>query len=226
VDFKSYIFLDERYEHDETFSSLIVSAILIPQSQFDSKAPHARFQRKKTRLAEVHEFLAKLGGYAHLGIAGIRHEEFESDEIDRYEDIEMKRRDNLWSLILSFTVCDLIAKTLASGESVQIIDIYHDPKSLRVDHVETWRDSMTRRLAQRGNEVIERRGLSHFAPFSIRNLIEVDKAKSGNRANKYQRGVWLADQLARHTSSPMLEQFSRISKQDFSTYVEEVLHSS
>ena len=78
MDPKGYMFLDERYEHDETFSSLIVSAILVHQSQYDAKAPHARFQRKKTRLAELHDFLAKLGGYAHLGIARIGRKDFES----------------------------------------------------------------------------------------------------------------------------------------------------
>lgn len=80
-------------------------------------------------MAEINEFLTRLGGYAHLGIARVSREDFDSDEIDRYADIEMKRRDNLWSLIGSFTVCGLIAKILASGESVQIIDIYHDPKA-------------------------------------------------------------------------------------------------
>ena len=226
MDPKVYIFLDERYEHDAIFCNLIVSAILVSQSQYDAAAPDARFQRKKSRLAEVHEFLAQVGGYAHLGIARISREDFESNEIDRYADIEMKRRDNLWSLVVLFTVCDLIAKTLATGESVRIIDIYHDPKSLRLNHAEAWRDSITRRMAQRGNEVIERKGLSRVTPFSIRKLTEVDKAKSGNGANQYQRGVWLADQLARHTSSSMLDPFSRISKQDFSIYVEKVLHSS
>lgn len=184
----TYIFFDERYEHDEVFCSLIVSAILVSQSQYDAAAPDARFQRKKSRLAEVHEFLAKVGGYAHLGIARISREDFDSNEIDRYADVEMKRRDHLWSLIVSFTVCDLIAKTLGSGESVQIIDIYHDPKSLRVDQIEVWRDSITRRMAQRGTEVIERKGLSHIVPFSIRNLTEVDKAKSKNSRIYFSAG--------------------------------------
>ena len=93
----TYIFFDERYEHDEVFCSLIVSAISVSQSQYDAAAPDARFQRKKSRLAEVHEFLAKVGGYAHLGIARISREDFEADEIDRYADIHMTRRDNLWS---------------------------------------------------------------------------------------------------------------------------------
>lgn len=93
----TYIFFDERYEHDEVFCSLIVSAILVSQSQYDAAAPDARFQRKKSRLAEVHKFLAKVGGYAHLGIGRISREDFEADEIDRYADIHMTRRDNLWS---------------------------------------------------------------------------------------------------------------------------------
>jgi hypothetical protein len=188
VDPEAYIFFDERYEHDEVFSNLIVSAILVSQSRYDSNAPHAKFQRKENRLAEINEFLTRLGGYSHLGIARISREDFDCDEIDRYADIEMKRRDNLWSLVVSFTVCGLIAKILASGESVKIIDIYHDPKSLRLDHAEAWRDSITHRMAQRGNEVIERKGLSHIAPFYIRNLTEVDKAKSGI-PDIFQRGV-------------------------------------
>src|SRR5688572_17381546 len=94
----TYIFFDERYEHEEVFCNLIVSAILVSQSQYDFAAPDARFQRKKTRLAEIHDFLAKVGGYAHLGIARIRREDFDSNEIDRYADVEMKRRDHLWSL--------------------------------------------------------------------------------------------------------------------------------
>jgi hypothetical protein len=194
--------------------------------RYDAASPDARFQRKKSRLTEIHEFLAKIGGYAHLGIARIRREDFECDEIDRYADIQMTRRDRLWSLVVSFTVCDLIAKTLASGESVQIIDIYHDPKSLRLDHAEAWRDSITRRMAQRGNEVIERKGLSHVAPFSIRNLIEVEKAKSGSSPDKFQRAVWIADQVARHKKHFTLGQFSRITNQDFSAYINEILHSS
>lgn len=131
----------------------------------------------------------------------------------------MKRRDHLWSLIVSFTVCDIIAQTLASGESVQSIDIYHDPKSLRLDHAEAWRDSITRRMAQRGTEVIERKGLSHIVPFSIRNLTEVDKAKSKNSPDIFQRGVWIADQVARHKKHFTLGQFSRITNQDFSAYI-------
>lgn len=182
------MFLDERYERDETLSSLIVSAILVNQSQYDSKAPHARFQRKKSRLTEVHEFLATVGGYAHLGIATISREDFEANEIDRYADIEIKRRDHLWSLIVAFTVCDLIAKTLASGESVQIIDIYHDPKSLRLDHAEAWRDSITRRMAQQGNELIQQKHINHMMPFSVRNLSEVTKAISGSSPDKFSVG--------------------------------------
>jgi hypothetical protein len=226
MDPKLYIFLDERYEHDAIFCNLIVSAILVSQSQYDSKAPGAKFQRKKSRLIEIHEFLAKVSGYAHLGIARIRREDFDSNEIDRYADVEMKRRDHLWSLIVSFTVCDLIAKTVATGESVQIIDIYHDPKSLRLAHTEAWRDSITRRLAQRGNELIEQKGLKHLAPFSIRHLAEVDKTKSGNRPDIFQRGVWMADQAARHQKRFTLGQFSRITNQDFSAYINKILHSS
>lgn len=222
----TYIFFDERYEHDEVFCSLIVSAILVSQSQYDAASPDARFQRKKSRLAEVHKFLAKVGGYAHLGIGRISREDFEADEIDRYADIHMTRRDNLWSLVVSFTVCDLIAKTVATCESIQTIDIYHDPKSLRLDHAEAWRDSITRRMAQRGTEVIERKGLSHIVPFSIRNLTEVDKAKSKNSPDIFQRGVWIADQVARHKKHFTLGQFSRITNQDFSAYINKILHSS
>jgi hypothetical protein len=159
------------------FFVVFVSAILVSQSQYDAAAPDARFQRKKTRLAEVHDFLAKVGGYAHLGIARIRREDFDSNEIDRYADVKMKRRDHLWSLIVSFTVCDLIAKTLASGQSVQIIDIYHNPKSLRLDHAEAWRDSITRRMAQRGNEVIQRKGLSHSCRFPSETSPKLTKQK-------------------------------------------------
>ena len=184
------------------------------------------FQRKETRLAEINEFLTRLGGYAHLGIARISREDFDSDEIDRYADIEMKRRDNLWSLIVSFTVCGLIAKILASGESVQIIDIYHDPKSLRLDHAEAWRDSITHRMAQRGNELIQRKRLkSHRAIFS-QKVQRSYKANSGNCPDKFQRGVWIADQVARHQSISTLDQFSRITIQDFSAYVEEILRGS
>jgi hypothetical protein len=226
MDSDVYVFFDERYEHDKSFSNLIVSAVLVSQSTYNAHAPRAKFQRKTNRLAEVHDFLVKLGGYAHLGIARIRREDFDSNEIDRYADVEMKRRDHLWSLIVSFTVCDLIAKILASGESVQIIDIYHDPKSLRLDHVRAWRDSITRRMAQRGREVIQRKGLSHIVPFSIRNLTEVDKAQSKNSPDMFQRGVWIADQLARHQSISTFEQFSRITIQNFSAYIEEILRGS
>jgi hypothetical protein len=222
----TYIFFDERYEHDGIFCNLIVSAILVSQPQYDAASPHARFQRKKSRLAEVHEFLATVGGYAHLGIARIRREDLECDEIDRYADIQMTRRDNVWSLVVSFTVCDLIAKTLATGESVQIIDVYHDPKSLRLDHAEAWRDSITRRMAQRGNEVIERKYINHMLPFSVRDLSEVSKATSGSSPDKFQRGVWIADQVARHKKHFALGQFSRITNQDFSAYINNILHSS
>lgn len=63
----TYIFFDERYEHDEVFCSLIVSAILVSQSQYDTAAPDARFQRKKSRLAEVHKFSPKSAAMLILG---------------------------------------------------------------------------------------------------------------------------------------------------------------
>ena len=55
----TYIFFDERYEHEEVFCNLIVSAILVSQSQYDFAAPDARFQRKKTRLPKFMTFSPK-----------------------------------------------------------------------------------------------------------------------------------------------------------------------
>jgi hypothetical protein len=223
VDPKVYIFFDERYEHDDTFISLVVSTILVSQSAYDVDAANAKFQSKKTRLAEINEFLTRHGGYAHLGTARIRGEDFDSDEIDQYADIKMKRRDNLWSLIVSLTICDLIAKTIASGESIQIIDIYHDPKSLRLEHADAWKNAITDRMVRTGNELVRQKRGNQMTEFSIRNFRQVGKQVTGSRGDKFQRGVWMADQLARNKEFVTSGQFSTISSQDFSTCIEEIL---
>ena len=223
MDSNVYIFFDERYEEKPAFTSLIVSAILVPQAQYDACAPLARFQSRKSRLADINAFLAKIEGHAHLGIARVSREDFDAKEIDRYSDIAMTRRNHLWSLIVSFTLCDIIAKTTATGDYFQTIEIYYDPKTLRLENAVAWGDAVTQRMLRRGNELLEQRGLNPQMQMCITKLSQSGKVAKRESADKFQRGIWMADQLARHRSSLTISHSSAVSSQDFSTYVEEIL---
>jgi hypothetical protein len=57
----------------------------------------------------------------------------------------------------------------------------------------------------------------------VRNLREIEKVASGETADKFQRGIWMADQLARYRNSMTISHSSTISSRDFSTYVDDVI---
>ncbi len=170
-------------------------------------------------------FLEKTRGLAVLGQAIIRAKDAQPGERDEYKDLkDLARRDNIWSIVVSLTLAEIIKQALKNGDNFRTIDVYHDPKSLTVMIQRRLKEAINDRMLSWCNKFIKKNKLNFGKKVSIRRLQPVAKATRGKSPDKFQRGVWIADQLSRDSRLfCKANQVTRVKSADFSEDVKAVL---
>jgi len=81
--------------------------------------------------------LKSIDAWAVVARASLDSHIFRTGEVDSTDDVAaMARTDTIWSVCGIFLVGSLIKELIRRGIQVGAVDIYHDPKCLKVAHAE------------------------------------------------------------------------------------------
>ena len=108
----------------------------------------------------------------------------------------MTRIDNVWSTALVRVVQGVVVRLVRiRGDAVSVVDVYHDPKSLTSDHREAIYEYVTGTAQSIFKDLSEKYNAPKLKRVKIRKICSAEKAGSGEKPNKFQRGIELVDAL-------------------------------
>lgn len=212
-----YAFLDESLKSNKLFTSSVV----VPQGRYNDAVKLAKFQSVKNRLEEIDKFLERVSGLAVICQLDLDKKWLTQKNEDSCTDIRrMSRRDNVWSWAITYALEFGMIELEKKGHIISTVDVFHDPKTLTDDHKKALHSLMKKDLIN-----IFRRGLRPSGKAkglwktSIRRIESVPKA-SRDKPDKFQRGVWLADQIVRCVKATTHEKVTRnVSLRNITQYI-------
>lgn len=210
-----YVFFDESWKGGELFTS----AVLVPQGRYGDHIRHAKFQSRETRLFEINQFLSRVNGYGAVCRINLEEPWLIEKTEDSCSDIpRMARRDNVWSWGVAYAVdCALIAAE-KRRETFSKVDVYHDPKSLTSEHLEAFYDLLRRHLVSLLRDVSKRCMARGLKKLSMGTIKAIPKAVGTESPNKFQYGIWMADQIMR-SGYEAISRRSNIGVTDVTRYI-------
>ena len=191
-----YIFFDERYE--ENYQKFIIPAILVCQDSYSNHFSEESFHDFHSRTQNINFFLEKVNGSAKIEYGIIKPEYYKPKIKVLIKGIGYVPLTNvIWSIVVLMAVTSLVVDATSKRKKFNIIDIYHDPRDLNKKHLKLWHSFIKKKLMELINNKIKEKNLNDGKPISIRFFRSIKKPTKKNRAGKLQRGIWMADQLAR-----------------------------
>lgn len=188
-----YVFVDESIRAKR----FRLAAIIVSQAKYTNRFSGVSLQSKKDQLKIIDEFIENVNGIGLICEANLEDQELFKDGQDSYSDVKrVTRFDNIWSAALVRAVqVAVIRLERIRGDAVSAVDVYHDPKSLTSDHREAVYGYVTGPAQSIFKDLSERYGTAKLNEAKIRKIRSVEKAGSGEKPNKFQRGIELVDTL-------------------------------
>ncbi len=192
-----YIFFDESKFPDN--KGMLTCAVIVPQDRYSQLVKTVAFQSWKGRLEKIDEFLGTVKGLAAVCQVDFKLPWLAENAQDSCNDVSrMSRIDNVWSWAVSYAVMIALIEQEKRRNEISTVDIYHDPKSLTTEHLtalhDLIRDKMTREIFQRLHKL---QGVASGLRNTMIGRIEPVSKPKTVPADRFQRGVWLCDQIMR-----------------------------
>jgi hypothetical protein len=215
-----YLFIDESYPPVESGKTISMAAWIVAQDKFDNFFPKIHDLYRTPVLASIDSMLETVDGLAVVAHASLSHDIFRVDEIDSTDDIStMARTDNIWSECLIFLAGKVIKESIRRNREIEIIDIYHDPKSLKADHAIAMIKTLSDQVVSMAKQYVLESNILLLDHLEIRHIKAVEKSQ-GKQPNIFQVGTWVSDKLCGlKCDSVKSKEFSRIIVKDISELV-------
>lgn len=215
-----YLFLDESYPPVESGKTISMAAWIVAQDKFDGYFPKSHDLYRTPVFASINSMLDTVGGLAVVAHARLSDDVFRTGEIDSTDDVaSMARTDNIWSQCLIFLAGTVIKESIRSNSEIGVIEIYHDPKSLKADHVIALTKTLSGSVVSLAKQYVLERNIPLFDHLEIRHIKAVEKAQ-GKQPDILQVGTWVADKLCGLDYDSVKHRgFSRIVVHDISDLV-------
>jgi hypothetical protein len=211
-----YVFLDESYLYDPTQTKIIMAAWGVEQERWNRQSGSLQLYRTPV-LNTILAAFDSLDAHAVIGTAILDNSAFRSGESDGTDDIrEMSRTDNVWSHCAIFVVGSLIRDFVGSGQEMETVDIFCDPKSLKLDHLDAVKRALRDLVVPMAKNYAFVRGSKSIHKLSICRIELVKKATAGQVADKFQLGTWVSDKLCSNSDQIAILKPPRINMYDIS----------
>ena len=190
-----YLFLDEAYQAKDDQRRIVMSGWLVEEISFRSKFDSKRSLYRTPILDSINSALEEVDGTALVASANLQSNLARTGERDSTDDItSMSRGDNIWSQCLIFTVASLIRKMISRRCDVGAIDVFHDPKSLKLDHTDAIHRTLRGPVITLAKQFTSERKIELLKHLELRHISPVAKAH-GNPPDAFQKAIWIADRL-------------------------------
>jgi len=197
-----YIFLDETYpcqgttKIQEATKNIVMAGWTVEQHRFNLNAHRLPELFRTPVLDQIASLFQTLDARALIGKATLDSILFRPGEIDATDDIAaMARTDNVWSHCMIFLISTLILELVGGGHEISLIDIYYDPKNLKLDHTEALRATLQTLVVREARRFASERNSEVLTKLRIRGFQPVTKPRHGHVPTKFQMGTWVADKL-------------------------------
>lgn len=211
-----YVFFDESWQDKE----LWIPVIVVPQASYNAHIKTVKFGSKRNWVAEIDELLREVNGYGSLCRIQLEDHWLIEKTTDSCTDIpRMARRDNFWSWSAAYGIDMVLIQAEKKRQRFSAVDIYHDPKTLTISHRKAFHELLRTHLAGilKG---LRKKGLGlGFKGLRIRRIESMQKATDVATENKFQKGIWMADQFAKHADPAKLGQFPNLQAIDVTRYI-------
>lgn len=194
------MFVDERVEQRETFYRIIVSCLVVAKERwrgvYHQTARQVGAVRKARRLSAIAELLERTPGFALLAHADLPLDLVPAGEVDGTDDIpQMKRRDNVWSQAVLATATAVLACLRSGGITAAEIDLYYDPKSLKVAHRDAFETTLRQTLPNIAREDPKTGAIMASQTFVFGQVRQVQKRTGHTGADELQCGTAVAHHI-------------------------------
>ncbi len=215
-----YVFVDERYSEDRDHRTIVVAAWAVNQNTLNNNLEQLGLPERAHFLQRVESAFERLNAVAFVGRTRLPKSVFRVGEIDGCDDVPaMARTDTVWSMATVFAVARVLLDVGRSGELLDLVDLYFDPKSLKQEHRAAWEKTLRSLLTQEARRFGLQAEYRSLREVRIRRIEFVDKAKNGT-GDKFQLGVDLADSLCSWSEEICQTSLRRIAHEDMSEVVE------
>lgn len=192
-----YLFVDEAYQSASAFRRIVMSGWLVEETAFQSRFDSQKDLYRTPVLESINLVLEQVDGLALIATATLDLNVARPGERDSTDDITgMSRTDNIWSQCLIFTVAMLIKEMMRAKRDVSLIDLFHDPKSLKMDHSDAITRTLRGFVVDLAKQFTYERNIGLFRKLEIRNIVPVAKGEGDSR-DCFQKAIWIADRLCR-----------------------------
>ena len=163
--------------------------------------------------------LEALGAWALIARGSFENGTYRIGERDSTDDIgDMARADNVWSQCVIFATGMLIKELIRQNVDVDIIDIYHDPKTLKHDHADALAGTLRGIVVSLAKQFTSDRKIPVMENLSIRRVEAIGKPTKP-APTQYQLGIRVADRLCAASQKNWGQAYSRIVHRDMSDLV-------
>lgn len=191
-----YFFFDESYPSHSIDQRMVVAVWGVGQERFTRYQPHIDNLFKPPVLKRIESMMESLEARAAIGVATLQRGILRTGEFDGTNDVpKMARADNVWSQCVAFTTAALLAEYLIAGEPIGTVDMYFDPKDLKLEHRVAFEAALREQAVGEAKRQASKRGRDLFKKLNVRRIQAVPKPKRDEEPNKFQMGVWVADKL-------------------------------
>lgn len=192
-----YLFVDEAYQSASAFRRIVMSGWLVEEAAFQSHFDSQKDLYRTPVLESINLVLQQVDGLALIATATLDLNVARQGERDTTDDItEMSRTDNIWSQCLIFTVATLIKEMIRAKRDLGLIDLFHDPKSLKLDHSDAIILTLRGLVVDLAKQFTYERNIGLLRKLEIRNITPVAKGEGESR-DYFQKAIWIADRLCR-----------------------------
>ena len=194
-----YLFLDEMYRDTSCGRAIVITAWAARQARVNDRFNVLRdLQKPGTApiFLRIDSVLATLDGLALISKADLDRSLFKPGERDGTADVlAMARPDTIWSVAVIFSVGYLIKLLMLDSYTVQTVDVFFDPKSLKADHAKALERVLRETLVREARRFSVQKDSNLLRHLHIRRITPVDKPQKDAAPNKFQVGTWISHKL-------------------------------
>jgi len=190
-----YAFMDEKTEDIPQGRRFITSCIgFVGRKWMQGISEMRRIARlpKRERLDRISGFLALHKGFGALVHADLSNPLIARGRNDVTADIRrMSRKDNVWSICLLYSLVPVVSRLHRRRTVFSEIEVYHDRKSLTVDHRAAIERTFRGYFSRAATEMVQAHGLNKGRPVRVTKVMEVAVADKVAEADTFQLGATL-----------------------------------
>ena len=214
-----YLFFDESYSASSSGMIVTIAAWIVEQTAFDAYVSRNRRLYRAPLMDSISLMLEAVGAWALIARGSFVSGTYRIGERDSTDDIgDMARADNVWSQCVIFATGMLIKELIRRNVDVDVIDIYHDPKTLKQNHADALAQTLRGLVVSLAKQFISERKIPLMENLLIRR-VEAIKKPTGPTPTRYQLGIRVADRLCAASEKSSGQVYSHIIQRDMTDLV-------